>query len=69
MPANPTRSLARFRSRPGAAPAGVDPANVAPPPLRWDVQRRARALHHRGVDSIMTSFAIDGFSEFLCLRP
>ncbi len=26
-------------------------------------------LHHCGVDSIMPSFAVDGFPEFLCLRP
>lgn len=28
-----------------------------------------RALHHRGVDSIMRGFAVDGFPEFLCSRP
>lgn len=33
------------------------------------LQSKQATLHHRGSDSIMPCFAIDGFPEFLCLRP
>ncbi|GEM_PF-6131313 len=39
------------------------------PVLLIRVGVRLRALHHRRSDSIMPSFAIDGFSEFLCSLP